>query len=379
MENCGKTFGVVQNFRRIFEWAAADGRGEALFGADALEKGAAALRFGAVAGMEHGVTYYFEFPFTGPARMDLMVSYACAGLPSPLVFAEGDGCGFRPFFEACAADPALSSHSCGFSFDLSDMADKEPEEATGMDAPARAPQKGPAFASRDARPPRPGIYLLPPYDEANVDYVPTMLSRLGGADRVPKVMAAFASAPAGWQPYYAGYMPGRRGAPTRLGFIVSDKAARYAKEPGQLMEDAEAFAGVRLFSGTREELSFLFGSGGAWDLQFDLRPDGTFADDFGVTLGFGFGRADPRTSAGFLERGLAGEAMQRIEAAGLADARWRLMDKACCGVGRFVRGADGKLMRVGDMVKLNAVKVRFRHGEPYLAKGYLIARSQILQ
>lgn len=361
MENCGKTFGVVQNFRRLFLRAAADGRGEALFGADALEKATAALRFGAVAGMEHGVTYYFEFPFTGPARMDLMVSYKCADLPSPLVFAAGDGCGFRPFFEACAADPALSEYICGFSFDLSDMADKEPEAAQLL------------------RPPRPGVYLLPRSDSANADYVPTMLSRLGGADRVPKVMAAFASAPAGWRPYYAGYMPGRRGAPTRLGFIVAEKTARYAKEPWRLMEDAEVFAGVPLFSGGREALPLLSWIGSAtWDLQFDLRPDGTFADDFGVTLGFGFGRADPRTSAGFLERGLAGEAMQRIEAAGLADARWRLMDKACYGVGRFVRGADGKLMRVGDMVELNAVKVRFRHGEPYLAKGYLLARSKLL-
>lgn len=345
--------GVVQNFRRLFSRAAADGRGEALFGADALEKAAAALRRGAVAGMGDGVGFYFEFPFTGAPRMDLMVQYDCCDLPSPVDFCEGDGCGFRPFFEDCAADPALSDYICGFSFDISDMADKG-EEA------------------------KPGVYLLPPVHRANADYVPPMLTRLGGEDRVPRVMEAFAAAPSCWQPYYAGYMPGRRGAPTRLGFLVSmEGRARYAKEPERFLEDAEAFAGLAFSDGGRGTLAFLAESGELYDLQFDLCPDGDFADDLGVTLHPWGNDADPRSSAGFLEKSFAGKLMERIEAVGLADARWRLMDKACCGVQRVMR-TGGRLRRIGDMVALNAVKVRFRRGEAYLAKGYLFARSRIL-
>ena len=356
MDNPQSSFDVVQNFRRIYEMAAADGRGAALFGAGTLEAAAAALKRGAILGAGDGTAFYFEFPFTGPPRMDLMVSYDCADLPSPIEFEDGDGYGFRSFFEDCAADPALSTHFCGFSFDLSDMADK------GLDAEKN-----------------PGVYLLPPFDHANVDYVPTMLARLGGEDRVPRVMAAFAAAPPCWQPYYAGYMPGRLGAPTRLGFIVpKETQARYTEKPERLADDVEDFAGVTLSPDGREVLDFLVGSGGVWDLQFDLCPDGIFPDDLGVTVNFGFNQSDARKSAGFLEKGMAGKVMERLEAAGLADARRRLMDKACFGVQRFAHGTDGRLLRVGDMVKLNAVKVRFRHGEASLAKGYLLARSRIL-
>ena len=356
METPKSSFDVVQNFRRLYKRAAADGRGEALFGADTLEMATAALQRGAILGAEGGAAFYFEFPFTGPPRMDLMVSYDCASLPSSCAFEEGDGYGFRSFFEDCAADTALSTHICGFSFDLSDMADKGAEAANN-----------------------PGVYLLPPFERANVDYVPAMLARLGGEDRVPKVMEAFAAAPSCWRPYYAGYMPGRRGAPTRLGFIVPNEAtAHYKETPGRLAGDVEAFAGIALSAGGREALSLFSGSGGAWDLQFDLRPDGTFTDDLGVTLDLGFKNADSRKAAGFLEKGFAGEVMERIEAMGLADARWRLMDKACFGLRRFVKDADGNLLRVGDMVELNAVKVRFKRGEAHLAKGYLLARSRLL-
>ena len=356
MKNREKTFGVVQNFRRLYLRAAAEGRDEALFGAGTAETAAAALRGGAILGVKRGTSFYFEFPFTGPPRMDLMVSYECAALPSPLAFEEGDGYGFRSFFEACAADPALSEHICGFSFDISDMADKGPDAAE-----------------------KPGVYLLPSFQNPNVDYVPAMLSRLGGEERTSRVMAAFADAPFGWQPYYAGYMPGRRGAPTRLGFIVTKEGrARYAEAPERLFEDAAAFAGISLSDGAREALAVFSESGAVVDLQFDLRPDGTFTDDLGVTLNFWCGEADPRASAGFLEKGIAGEMMEKIEAMGLSDARWRLMDKACYGVRCFVTGSLGELLRVGDTVALNAVKVRFKGGETYLAKGYLLARSEIL-
>ncbi len=356
MESCDKVFGVVQNFRRLFLRAAADGRGEALFGKGTIDKATAALRKGAILGAEGDASFYFEFPFTGLPRMDLMVAYVCANLPTPLAFEEGDGYGLQAFFAACAANSSLSAHICGFSFDISDMADKISDAAAN-----------------------PGVYLLPNFEEPNVEYVPTMLAQLGGEDRVSRVMAAFAAAPSRWQPYYAGYMPGRRGAPTRIGFIVTHKGrSHYAQTPEQLAEDAEAFAGLCLSGEGRETLIALAGSGAVVDLQFDLYPDGTFTDDLGVSLNFGFNDTNPRDCAGFLERGKAGEVMARIEAMGLADDRWRLMDKACYAVGCFVRGAEGELLRVGDRVSLNAVKVRFKRGAAYLAKGYLLARSSIL-
>lgn len=342
---------VVRDFRRLYTRAAAEGRGEVLFGADTLEQGTAALRRGAVEGMEKGVSFYFEFPFTGPPRMDLMVSYNCSDLPRGLSFAEGEDYGqYARFFEDCAADSALGQYICGFSFDLSDMADKKEENA------------------------RPGIYLLPGFEHLNVDYVPMMLTRLGDAERVPVVMAAFAAAPKSWQPYYAGYMPGRRGAPTRLGFcVLPESRMRYDKEPELLAREVSSYAHITWTARGRRLMAELT-EGGVYDLQFDLYPDGTFGDDIGVTLNLGFNNVDARYSAGYLEKGTAGRIMDKLEASGLADERWHQMDDACYGVQRIVR-VDGRRRLIGDMVKLNAVKVRFKKGAVYIAKGYLLGRS----
>lgn len=356
MEICYKVYGVVQNCCRLFLRAAADGRGERLFGRGTLDKAIAALRKGAIPGAERGASFYFEFPFTGAPRMDLMVAYDCAKLHAPIAFEEGDGYGLQDFFAACAADAALSKHICGFSFDISDMADKS-----------------------SAAEANPGVYLLPDSAAPNVEYVPAMLSRLCEEERVARVMAAFAAAPSLWQPYYAGYMPGRRGAPTRIGFLVPpERSAHYARSPEQLVEDVQGFAGICLSGEGRKDLLALAGSGAVFDLQFDFCPDGTFTDDLGVSLRFGFSETNPRDCAGVLEKGKAGEMMARIEAMGLADDRWRLMDKACYAVSCFVRGAEGELLRVGDTVSLNAVKVRFKRGAAHLAKGYLLARSSVL-
>lgn len=349
-----ESFSVVRDFRRLYTRAADEGRGEALFGADTLEQGTAALRRGAVEGMEKGVSFYFEFPFIGAPRMDLMVSYNCSDLPRDISFAEGEDYGqYARFFKECAADPALCHYICGFSFDLSDMADKTEEKSM------------------------PGIYLLPSFDRPNVDYVPMMLTRLGGAERVPGVMAAFAAAPKSWQPYYAGYMPGRRGAPTRLGFFVSTESQlRYKKNPEFLGREVSSYAHIPWTDKGRKLMAELI-EGDVYDLQFDLYPNGTFGNDVGVTLNLGFNDVDARYSAGYLEKGVAGRIMDKLEAAGLADERWRLMDDACCGVQCIVQQGGRRHLK-GDMVKLNALKVRFKKGAAYIAKGYLFGRSSFL-
>ena len=378
--------GIAQDFRRIYQRAAgvkaarpapapalahpcasaSDGLGEALFGADTLDMAAEAVRRGAIKG-DAKAAFYFEFPFTGEPRMDLLMQYGLCDLRPPVEFAHGDAFGFQPFFDACARDKTLADYICGFSFDLSAWA------KAAHPAPAHTLAHPCASAGLET----PGIYLLPPSGRENVDYVPNMLARLGASSRIPGVMAAFSDAPSTWQPYYAGFMPGRPGAPTRLGFsLTNESVSRYAKDPEALIREIERYYRTPFSREGREVLSFIAKTRGVWDLQFDLYPDDTFGDGLGVTVSFSRD-ADPRDSAGFMEKGSTGELMRCLESRGLADARWRLMDKACCGFKRIVR-ETGVRKRVGDMVRLNAVKVRFKKGAAFLAKGYLFARTQYL-
>ena len=339
---------IPADFSRLFIRAAADGRCESLFGADTLKKAAEAVHRGCI--RDAGKAgFYFELPFTGRPRMDLLMEYKCAALKSPVKFADGYGYGFQSFFDACANDPSLSDYACGFSFDLS-----EPSEI-------------------------PGIYLLPDLEHPNADYVPRMLSWLGGEERTARVMDAFASAPAAWKPYYAGYMKGRPGAPVRLGFFIPpDSQERYALRPELLTHDLDEYRTFPVTTEEHEKLLFLASQARIWDLQFDLYPDGFFSDDLGVSLGLGFGACNPRNASDCLSGSAAETVMLELESWGMADARWRQMFEACYAV-KCVVQENGCRKLTADVLRPNTVKVRFRHGKPFVAKGYLFARSYTLE
>ena len=327
---------------------AANGRCESLFGADTLEKAMEAVRRGSIHGAGKA-GFYFELPFTGRPRMDLLMEYKCAALHAPVTFADGYGHGFQSFFDACATDASLSDYACGFSFDLSEASET------------------------------PGIYLLPDLEHPNADYVPRMLSWLGGEERTARVMAAFASAPSAWRPYYAGYMKGRPGAPARLGFFIQpDTQERYARKPELLIGDLDEYRPFPVTEEEREKLLFLACRARIWDLQFDLYPDGSLSDALGVSLGLGFGTFDPRNASDCLAGSMAETVMLELERWGVADARWRQMFEACYAVKCLVI-ENGRRRLMADVVRPNTVKVRFRQGKPFVAKGYLYAHSYALE
>ncbi len=336
---------IIADFCRMYQRAGKEGRAEALWGDASMEKAVEAVRKSVLRSSQKP-GFYLEFPFTGKPRMDMLLQYTCQSIEVPAEFYAGDGFGYQPFFDACARDDSLENYICGFSFDLSEGREE------------------------------PGVYLLPPVEHANADYVPAMLERLGAKDRVPKVMEVFHSLPPGWTPYYAGYMASRPNAPTRLGIVIQPSCMdRYAKDPGQCEADLRKFYPVPFSEGTREMFSFLLPRNCTLDIQFDLYPDGSFVDGLGVTIS-GVS-ADPRHSRGALGKGNVGEIMRYIEARGLADERWKLMDQTCFGIAKRVY-EDGVLRLAGDVVKLNAVKIRFKKGEAFLAKGYLMMKSSNL-
>lgn len=338
-------------FRRMYARVAADGRAETLFGEGTLEKAVQGLEKYAIKGASKAI-FWFEFPFIGEPRMDLLVGYKCNDLHPPVSFVAESNPLYQKFFDACAQNEAFSEYTYGFSLDLSSA-------PSATDAPGI-------------------IYLLPPLEQPTEDYVPALLKNLGGEERIPQVMAAFAAAPSLWHPHYVGYMAGRSGSPTRLGFSIMKKdCLYYSDHQEEFLRHVEEYMGFEFTAEGRELLCYLAEGGWIYDLQFNLFPDGTISDNLGVALAFGSREVDPRKAAGFLEQGDAGEKLRHLESLGLADSRWRQMDRACYGVQCIVK-SEGKRHLVGDVVQMDGIKVRFKKGKAYLSKGYLLARSSYL-
>ena len=341
---------TLRAFRRLYGKVAADGREDALFGPDAFAKSLEALERYAVTGVSMAI-YDFEFPFSGKPRMDLLVGYICGDLSSPVRFAGEGSPSLQRFFNACAVTSGWEKFDCGYSFDLSAASDGIPS---------------------------PGLYLLPPPETPPEDYAPVFLEIAGFKDRAATAMQALASAPKPWLPHYVGAMTGRPQAPVRLGFSIDRKdSLRYSDRPEEFLGDLEAYMGIQFPASGKDALFVLAEGGYICDLQFDLYRDGVIGDGLGVSVNFGFNDLDPRKSKGFLENGIGGGMMRRLEAMGLADDRWRKMDSACCASEHVERHGNSHRF-VGEAITIDGVKVRFKSGLPFVAKGYLLGQSRYL-
>lgn len=360
---------VLKDFRRIYKRAAGNGRESRLFGVTTQAKAEAALKKYAIDASGEG--FYFEIPFTGEPRMDLLLQYNCDAIRLPVACcSRGARAGasmpvgdvpqeehgevlkkthiFSSFFEACAKDPAIARHLAGFSFDLSE--------------------------NRDL----PGIYLLPPGNSPNVDYVPAMLARLGASERLPKIREAFAAAPPGWQPYYVGYMVARPGMPTRLGFYLDRVMCRqYRVDKALLERDLSQYYCRPVPKDMLDRIFLLIQKGYVWDLQFDMFPDGGFARALGVSVKDEAERNSWQNMAEFVNQNMSEDLMLMLESWGLADERWRLLKDACSATKRIII-EGGSIKTAVDLVSTSTCKVRFKNEEAVLAKSYIFAESQYL-
>ena len=346
---------MTEDFCRLCQKASADGRGEALFGRNADDYGAAAAEAVGRSSLAHTdrIHYYFEFPLTGKPGLDIMVQYRCGSLLPGASFLKGDGFGYQQFFGRLAEDRSFAEYLSFFAFDLSEGRKQ------------------------------PNVYLMPKLASANCDYVPRMLQLLGEEKRTEKTMQAFATAPPGWQPYYAGLMKTREGAPIRLGFVTrTGLVSCYAADRAMIARDFGVYypGGVPgVVCEQLMELAKATEEGACWDIQLNLFADGSFDDYLGITPDMGFRYNDVRHSKRTLEQDRVSRIMELLEGWNCADDRWHRMGEACCGIQRMAgyKTNAGTIARrrVADAIQLNAIKVRLKRTGAYLAKGYLIATT----
>lgn len=320
-------------FDAMYGLASRDGRGQALFGKsyalarDVYERSLIGSGYPSA---------YLEFPLLGEPCFDILTVHASVGANDR--FAPGAGFGYQRMFDWFVGVHQRGDISCGIELDTS-------------------------VGETD----RAGVYLQ---FRREVGLVDPFLESVGERGRAASYHAVLDRMPDGWPPAYVGLFPGRVGAPLRIGGYLSHRVqSAIAADPALLARhfDAIGFAAYDepMLARCAEFLALVPSA----DFQFDIMPDGSLGDVFGLSLSFN--EARPRAAHDCMESGYGAAICRALESWGLADDRWRLIaDAAFARHVPFVR-EDGASARFALCCLFNYAKVKFAATVPQPAKFYL--------
>ena len=328
----------MEAFDALYAIAAANGRGPALFGTS-IEQARQAYEKTLIANSYPSA--YFEFPLLGQACFDLLAVHK--RIKPGCKFAPGAGFGYQPmidwFADACIENKALG---CGIELDLSAG---ETEHA--------------------------GVYLQ---QRERTDLVEPFLASIGERKRAQSYLDALERMPPGWPAAYVGLFPGRPGTPLRIGgYMSTDEHQRCAKDPAHLAARFDAIGFSAYDPYMLERCTEFMQLAPSVDFQFDIFPDGSLSDTFGLSLSFN--ETKPRQAKECMESGYGAQVMEALERWGLADSRWHLIaDAAFARHIPFVRD-DGSEGRFALSVRFNYAKIKFSACTPKPAKFYLVLEA----
>lgn len=321
-------------FDALYSIAARDGRGEALFGKsfdiarDAYER--------TLIG-EGYPTAYIEFPLLGSPGFDLLAVHQAVRRGSR--FAPGAGFGYQAMLDwfSGICDRGINA-SCGIEFDTS-VGETE----------------------------RAGVYLQ---YRKHTDLIAPFLESIGEEARAESFLAVAERMPEGWPPAYVGLFPGRAGTPLRIGGYLEGAVQKACSADPALL--AAQFDRIGFSAYNDEMLSrcgALLSLAPSVDFQFDIMPDGTLSDVFGLSLSFN--ETKPDEARVCMESGYGARICSTLQEWGLADERWRLIAGAAFARHvPFVR-EDGSQGRFALCCLFNYAKVKFAGGVAQPAKFYL--------
>ena len=175
--------------------------------------------------------------------------------------------------------------------------------------------------------------------------------------------------PEGMPPAYIGLFPGREGSPMRIGGYMKHKLIREIAERPALL--GECFDAIGFSAYDENMLEFcreIFAIAPGIDFQFDIYPDGSLCDVFG--LSFSFNEIFPRQAEECMSSGTGAEFMNMLENRRLADERWKLIAGAAFGKGVPFERSDGSFGILALAIRFNYAKIKFRAGKAMSAKFY---------
>ena len=321
-------------FDALYSIAAKDGRGEALFGnsfdiaRDAYERTLIGDGYPAA---------YIEFPLLGSPGFDLLSVHSDVRPGSQ--FAPGAGFGYQAMFDWFAdVRGAGANASCGIELDTSIG---ETEQA--------------------------GVYLQ--YRKRS-DLIAPFLNSIGEEARTESFLAVTNRMPEGWPPAYVGLFPGRAGTPLRIGGYMGCDIQKACADDSALL--AAHFDQIG-FSAYDDEMlskcSVFMSLAPSIDFQFDIMPDGTLGDVFGLSLSFN--ETKPREARACMENGYGAQICRTLQEWGLADERWKLIAGAAFARHVPFSREDGSEGRFALCCLFNYAKVKFAGAVAQPAKFYL--------
>ena len=328
----------MEAFDALYIIAAGDGRVEALFG-DSFEL-ARPVYERTLIGAGYP-TAYLEFPLAGEPCFDLLSVHEHVEPNSR--FAPGAGFGCQAMYDwfSGVCEPG-GSVSCGIELDTSAG---ETERA--------------------------GVYLQ---QRERHDLVAPFLASVGEEGRAQAYLDTLERMPQGWPPAYVGLFPGRAGTPMRIGgYLDASELARCANYPDHLGDCFRQVGFMAFDEPMLKRCAEFMQHAPSVDFQFDIMPDGTLGDTFGLSLSFN--ETKPREARECMETGYGMRLMQTLQGWGLADDRWKLIAGAAFARHVGYEREDGTAGRFALCIRLNYAKVKFRACEPQPAKFYLTCAS----
>lgn len=329
-------------FDVLYALAADEGRGEALFGTSIEQARPVYER--TLVGNGYPAAY-LEFPLMGKPSFDLLSVHGF--VEQGARFADGAGFGYQAMVDwfAGVCEPG-GSVSCGIELDTSSG---ETERA--------------------------GVYLQ---QRRRHELVVPFLKTVGESRRAQSYLDVLERMPEGWPPAYVGLFPGRSGVPMRIGgYMGREELAKCAGSAAYLGDRFRAI-GFTAFDGEMLDRCTKFMSlAPSVDFQFDIMPDGSLGNAFGLSLSFN--ETKPRQAHDCMEHGYGAQLMQTLQDWNLADDRWKLIADAAFARRIPYEREDGSMGHLAFCVLFNYAKVKFIGCQPQPAKFYLQCKASDLQ
>ena len=214
---------------------------------------------------------------------------------------------------------------------------------------------------------RAGVYLQ---QRERQELVAPFLESVGEAGRAQAYRDVLSRMPSGWPPAYVGLFPGREGTPMRIGgYMKRAELERCADDPAHLGDCFRQIGFAAFDAPMLGRCIDFMRLAPSVDFQFDIMPDGSLGDTFGLSLSFN--ETKPREARECMESGYGARLMRELQEWGLADDRWRLIAGAALARHVGYEREDGSEGRFALCIRFNYAKVKFRACELQLAKFYL--------
>ena len=153
------------------------------------------------------------------------------------------------------------------------------------------------------------------------------------------------------------------------GYMDRDELAHCADDPAHLGDRFRQIGFSAFDVPMLERCSEFMRLAPSVDFQFDIMPDGSLGDTFGLSLSFN--ETKPREARMCMESGYGAKLMQTLQGWGLADDRWKLIAGAAFARHVGYERDDATEGRFALCILFNYAKVKFKDGDLQPAKFYL--------